>query len=90
MLEEDKRIPKFIRVVLYTKKGIWMSVRLSKPMKKSLQVVFRKAEGQESIITIKREIREKTDLSIIQLQWLVNDLQYDCDIYLCDIKKFKF
>ena len=36
ILEEDIRIPKFVRIVLYTKKGIWLSVRLSKPMKESL------------------------------------------------------
>ena len=36
ILEEDIRMTKFVRVVLYTKKGIWLSVRLSKPMKESL------------------------------------------------------
>ena len=89
MLKEDVRMPKFVGVVLYNKKGIWLSVRLNKPMKGSLQVVFGKADEQESITAAKREVKEETDLSVIQLQWLVNDLKYDCDIYLCDIEKFK-
>jgi len=66
-----------------------MSVRLGKSMKGSLQVVFRKADGQESIIAVKKEVCEKADLSVTQLQWLVNDSNYDCDIYFCDIEKFK-
>ncbi len=90
MLEEDVQMPKFVRVILYTKKGVWISVRLGKPMKESLQVIFRKADGQESIVTVKREVREKTDLSVTQLQWLINDSNYDCNIYLYDIEKFKF
>src|SRR6266498_3966112 len=89
MLEENVRMPKFVGVVLYNKKRIWLSVRLSKPMKGSLQVVFRKADEQESITVVKTEVKEETDLSVTQLQWLVNDLKYDCDIYLCDIEKFK-
>ncbi len=58
-------------------------------MKESLQVVFRKANGQESIVAAKRKVYKETKLSVMQLQWLVNDPQYDCDIYLCDIEKFK-
>src|SRR6266540_3410741 len=89
MIKEDVRIPKFVEVVLYNKKGIWLSVRFNKLMKGSLQVVFGKADEQESIIAAKREVKEETDLLVTQLQWLVNDPQYDCDIYLCDIEKFK-
>ena len=44
ILEEDIRMPKFVGVVLYIKKGIWMSVRLSRLIKRNLQVVFRKAD----------------------------------------------
>ncbi len=29
MLKEDVRMPKFMEVVLYIKKGVWMSVRLN-------------------------------------------------------------
>jgi len=89
MLEEDIRMPKFVGVVLYNKKEIWLSVRLNKLMKGSLQVVFGKADKQESITAVKREVKEETDLAVTQLQWLVNDPKYDCDIYLCDIEKFK-
>ncbi len=56
-------------------------------MKGSLQVIFRKVNKQESIIAAKREVKKETGLSVIQLQWLVND---DCDIYFCNIEKFKF
>ncbi len=66
-----------------------MSVRLNKLIKGSLQVVFKKADDQESIVIVKREVQKKTDISVTQLQWLVNDSNYDCDIYLCDIEKFK-
>jgi len=44
MLKEDIRMFKFMRIVLYTKKRIWMLTRLSRPMKGSLQIVFRKAD----------------------------------------------
>ena len=89
MLEENVRMSKFVRVVLYNKKGIWLSIRLNKLMKGSLQIVFGKADEQKSITAVKREVKEETDLSVTQLQWLVNNLKYDCDIYLCDIEKFK-
>ena len=56
MLKKDVQMLKFVKVVLYTKKGIWMSVRLNKPMKGSLQVIFEKTNGQESIIAAKREV----------------------------------
>ncbi len=56
MLEEDVRTPKYVKVVLYNKKGIWMSVRLNKLMKGSLQVVFRKVDRQEFIVVAKREV----------------------------------
>ncbi len=45
MLKEDIRMFKFIGVVLYNKKGVWLLVRLSRPMKGSLQVIFGKADG---------------------------------------------
>jgi len=45
MLKENIKMPKFIGVVLYIKKRIWMLVRLNRPIKRSLQVVFRKANG---------------------------------------------
>ncbi len=67
MLEEDIKMLKFIRVVLYTKKGIQMSVRLNKPMKRSLQVIFGKADRQESIAAAKKKVREETGFSVTQL-----------------------
>jgi len=45
MLKKDIRMPKFVRVILYIKKRICMSVRLNRPMKESLQVVFEKTKG---------------------------------------------
>ncbi len=53
-----------MRIILYTKKEIWISIRLGKPMRGSLQVVFEKADRQEFIIVAKREVREKTGLSV--------------------------
>ncbi len=89
MLQEDDRKSKFVRVVLYTKKEVWMSTRLATPMKGSLQVVFGKADEQESIVTAKKEINKETGLKVTQLQWLVNDGHYDYNIYIYNIKKFK-
>ncbi len=36
-------------------------------MKGSLQVVFGKADKQESIIAVKREVKEETRLTVMQL-----------------------
>ncbi len=44
MLKEDVRMLKFIRIVLYIKKEIWMLVRLSRLIKESLQAVFEKVD----------------------------------------------
>ena len=41
------------------------------------------------MVVAKREVREETDFSVTQLQWLINNNNYDYDIYLCDIEKFK-
>ncbi len=82
-------MPKFVGVILYTKKVIWMLIRLNRSMKESLQVVFKKVNKQESIIAAKREVKKKTEFVVMQLQWLVNDSQYNCNIYIYDIEKFK-
>ncbi len=58
-------------------------------MKKSLQVVFGKSDGEESQMAARREVREETGLELFQMQYLVTDQDYDCDIYICDIEKFK-
>ncbi len=66
-----------------------MFTRLAMLIKRSLQVIFRKADKQEFIVVAKREVDEETELKVIQLQWLVNDGHYNCDIYIYNIKKFK-
>ncbi len=58
-------------------------------MKRSLQVVFEKSDDEESQTITRREAREETGLSLPQMQYLVTDEDYDCDIYICDIEKFK-
>ena len=58
-------------------------------MKKSLQVVFGKSDGEESQMAARREVREETGLELFQMQYLVTDQDYDCDIYICDIERFK-
>ena len=37
----------------------------------------------------RREAREETSLELFQMQYLVTDQDYDCDIYICDIERFK-
>ena len=58
-------------------------------MKGSLQVVFGKSDGEESQTAARREAREETGLKLPQMQYLVTDQDYDCDIYICDIERFK-
>jgi len=78
-----------VRVVTYNEDGIWMSTRLKNLMKGSLQVVFGKSDGKESQTVIRREAREETSLELPQMQYLVTDQDYDCDIYICNIERFK-
>ena len=42
-----------------------MSIRLNRPIKGSLQIVFEKANKQEFIIIVKREVKKETGLSVI-------------------------
>ena len=58
-------------------------------MKGSLQVVFRKSDGEESQTAARREARKETGLELPQIQYLVTDSDCDCDIYICDIERFK-
>ncbi len=58
-------------------------------MKGSLQVVFGKSDSEESQTAARREAREETGLELLQMQYLVTDSDYDCDIYICDIERFK-
>ncbi len=51
-------------------------------MKESFQVVFGKSDGEESW-TITRS------LELPQMQYLVTNGDYDYDIYICDIERFK-
>ncbi len=64
MLEENVRKPKFIGVILYTKKEIWISIQLKVSIKESLQVVFGKADEQESIIAVKKEVDKEIRLKV--------------------------
>ncbi len=88
-IEDEQKYPKYVGVVTYDEDGIWMSMRLKSPMKGSLQVVFRKNDGEESQTAARREAREETGLELSQMQYLVTDSDYDCDIYICDIERFK-
>src|SRR6266542_3827092 len=81
--------PKFVKVVTYDEDDIWMSMRLKSPMKGSLQVVFSKSDSEESQTAVRRKAREETGLELLQMQYLVTDEDYDCDIYICDIERFK-
>ena len=58
-------------------------------MKGSLQVVFGKSDGEKSQTAARREAREETSLELFQMQYLVTDQDYDCDIYICNIERFK-
>ena len=78
-----------MRVVTYDEDGIWMSTRLKSPMKGSLQVVFGKSDSEESQTAARQEAREETGLELSQMQYLVTDQDYDCDIYICNIERFK-
>ncbi len=58
-------------------------------MKGSLQVIFGKSDGKESQVTVKREAKKETSLDLSQMQYLVTNGDYDYDIYIYDIKRFK-
>ena len=58
-------------------------------MKGSLQVVFEKSDGEESQTAARREAKEETGLELPQMQYLITNSDYDCDIYICDIERFK-
>ncbi len=58
-------------------------------MLESLQVVFGKSDGEESQMAARREVREETGLKLPQMQYLVTDNDYNYDIYICDIERFK-
>ncbi len=80
---------KFVGVVTYDEDGIKMFTKLKNPIKGSLQVVFSKSNSEESQTAARREAREETSLELPQMQYLVTDQNYDCDIYICDIERFK-
>src|SRR6266542_3126258 len=88
-IEDEQSYPKYVGVVTYDEDDIWMSTRLKSPMKGSLQVVFEKSNGEESQTAARREAREEIGLELPQMQYLVTDSDYDCDIYICDIERFK-
>ncbi len=81
--------PKFVKVVTYDEDDIWMSTKLKNPMKGSLQVVFSKSDSEESQTAARRKVREKTSLELPQMQYLVTNQDYNCNIYICDIERFK-
>jgi len=66
-----------------------MSTRFKSLIKGSLQVIFRKSDDEESQIAAKWEARKEISLKLSQMQYLVIDQNYDCDIYICDIRRFK-
>ncbi len=40
-------------------------------------------------MVVRREAKEETSLKLSQMQYLITDQKYDCDIYICDIERFK-
>ncbi len=88
-IEDEQMYPKFVGIVTYDKDGIWMSTRLKNPMKGSLQVIFGKSDDKELQTVARWEAREKTGLELLQMQYLVTDQDYDYNIYIYDIKRFK-
>ncbi len=80
---------KFVGVVTYDEDSIWMSTRLKNLMKGSPQVVFGKSDSEESQTAARKEVREETGFELPQMQYLVTDQDYNCDIYICDIERFK-
>ncbi len=66
-----------------------MSIRFKNSIKESLQVVFSKNDKEKLRFTTRREVREETGLKLSQMQYLVTNKDYNCDIYIYDIKRFK-
>ncbi len=73
--------PKFIGVVKYDKDSIWIFIRLKSLIKESFQVVFSKSDSKKSQFAARQKV--------FQMQYLVIDKDYNCDIYICNIERFK-
>ncbi len=88
-IKDEQIYFKFIGVVKYDKDSIWIFTRLKSLIKKSLQIVFGKSDSKESWLAARRETREETGFELFQMQYLVINEDYDCNIYIYNIERFK-
>ena len=83
--------PTFVLTVLYDEYGMYLSQRTNsnKPMYLNYQAPCGKVEkGESSVQAAHRETYEETNLSIPhkRFKFLVNDPDYNCDLYVCKLK----
>src|ERR1043166_5467830 len=85
---EDRTGVKYILVVIYDDKGVYLSIQYGQVMEGLLQTPCGKVKPQEtSIQAIQREVEEEMGLTNLDLKWWKNDPEFDCDIYLARCPK---
>src|ERR1043165_6350871 len=85
---------RFVLVILYNDKGVYMSQRINinKPMYLKYQVICGKTElGEMGKEVVKRKVIEETNLHIKddRLHYLKNNSAFNCNIYFAKLNRFK-
>ncbi len=75
---------KFVMVIIHDRDGVRMSLRYGKVMTNMWQLPGGKTDREPSMEAALRELEEETDLVAEpeDLKFLINDLNYNCDIYI--------
>ncbi len=74
---------KFVMIIVHDRNGVWMSLRYGKVMKNIWQSPGGKTDGKPSMEATLWKLEKETDLIVEpeDLKFLINDLNYNCDIY---------
>jgi len=78
---------KFVIVIVYDRDGVQMSLRYGEVMKNMWQSSEGKTDKESSMEAVLRELEEETGLVAEpeDLKFLINDLNYNCDVYTLKI-----
>src|SRR6266498_1825412 len=74
-------------IIVYDKDGVRMSLQYEKVMNNMWQSSKGKTDGESSMEATLRELEEETDLVVESenLKFLLNDLNYNCNVYTLKI-----
>ena len=78
---------KFVMVIVYDRDGVRMSLRYGEVMNNMWQSLEGKTDREPSMKAALRELEEKTGLVVESenLKFLLNDSNYNCDVYTLKI-----